>query len=114
MEPAGWIDTVRYVVGVLFVISLPPALVYWFLVHPWVAFWRRLGAARSFIVLAVVYLGLVAGLYPVRGLLLGRDFGVSLPLTLLGAPLVVLAFAIAVKRKRYLGLKTLVGLPEEP
>ncbi len=112
MDTPSWIDTVRYVVGVLLVISLPPALVYWFLVHPFVTFWRRLGPAKSFPVLAIVYLGQVAVLYPLRAPLLGRDFGFSLPLTLLGLPLVALAMAVAVKRQRLLGWKTLVGLPE--
>ncbi len=112
MEVPAWVDTVRHVIGVLFVISLPPALVYWFLVHPFVAFWRRLGPARSFTVLAVVYLTQVAALYPLRTLLLGRDLGFSLPLTLLGLFLVALAMAVAVQRQRHLGFKILAGLPE--
>ena len=112
MESPGWVDTVRYVIGVLYVISLPPAIGYWFLVHPFVAFWRRLGPARSFAALAVLYLGAVAALFPLRGLLLSRDLGFRVPLTLLAVPLVALAVAVAVKRKRLLGFKILVGLPE--
>ena len=35
----------RYFFAVLLVISLPPALLMWFYVHPLVSFWRKLGPA---------------------------------------------------------------------
>ena len=34
-------DQVRYVVAVLLVVFTPPAMLFWFVVHPFTGFWRR-------------------------------------------------------------------------
>lgn len=112
MDWPTWIDGTRYVLAVLCVISIPPALGYWFVVHPFVGFWRRVGPARAYVVLTVFYLGSAAGLFLVRDALVGRDFGTSLALALCGLPLIVVGMAVAAARGRQLTLKILVGLPE--
>lgn len=37
--------TARYWIGVLLVVSMPPAILWWFVVHPFIGFWRRVGRA---------------------------------------------------------------------
>ena len=38
-------DTTRYYLGILLVISVPPAILFWLLIHPFAGFWRnRFGA----------------------------------------------------------------------
>jgi len=39
-------DTFRYVLAVMLVISLPPAIAYWFVIHPFAALWRRVGSCQ--------------------------------------------------------------------
>ena len=36
-------DTTRYVIGVLLIVGVPPAVIFWLLIHPFVGFWRRVG-----------------------------------------------------------------------
>jgi protein-S-isoprenylcysteine O-methyltransferase Ste14 len=106
------VENVRYVVAVLLVTSLPPALLYWFIVHPFVGFWRRVGAKWTFIFLGVFLIGSMTALYPVRGFLLGRDLGTRLPAILAGLPLIVASFVISRKRRKHLSFRTLAGVPE--
>jgi len=107
-----WIDVVRWVMGVMLAISLPPAILYWFLVHPFVGFWRRAGLWVTFTFLTVFYLGSAAGLFLIRRPLLGRDLGTSIPLILISLPLLVVSGVISRKRRRYLTFKRLAGVPE--
>ena len=37
-------DRVRYVAALLELIAMPGALLYWFSIHPFVRFWRGVGA----------------------------------------------------------------------
>jgi protein-S-isoprenylcysteine O-methyltransferase Ste14 len=107
-----WVALVRRFIAVLFVISLPPAMIYWFIVHPFIGFWRRAGLWVTYTFLAVFYLGSMVGLFFLRDGLLGRDLGTSLPLILAGLPLIVLGGVISRKRKKHLTFRLLAGLPE--
>lgn len=104
--------TVRYIVGVLLVVSMPPAVVWWFLVHPFVAFWRRLGARAALTTVAVLMVALLLALIPVRGALLGRDLGTSWPLVVLAVLLVLGGVSLGVWRRRYLNQRMLAGINE--
>jgi len=106
------VENVRYIMGVLLVISLPPAILYWFIVHPFVGFWRRVGARWTFILLAIFLVGSMVALYPLRDSLLGRDFGTNLPLILTALPLLVASGVISRKRRKHLSFRTLAGVPE--
>jgi len=102
----------RYIVGVFLVVWLPPAVVWWIIVHPFVAFWRRLGAKLALSVVAVMMVALALALSPLRDALLGRDLGTSWPLVGLAAGLLAVALIMAVRRKRYLTYRILSGVPE--
>jgi hypothetical protein len=39
-------DTFRHVLTLLMLMFMPGAVLFWFLVHPFVRFWRRLGLLR--------------------------------------------------------------------
>lgn len=107
-----WIATARHWIAVLLAISLPPAIVYWFIIHPFIGFWRRRGLRVTIAFLAVFYLGSVAVLFPFRKLLLGRDLGTSVPLIAAALPLLVLSGIVSRKRKRHLTFRILAGVPE--
>jgi protein-S-isoprenylcysteine O-methyltransferase Ste14 len=107
-----WVTLVRRFIAVLLVISLPPAILYWFIIHPFIGFWRRAGLRATYVFLIVFYLGSMAGLYLVRDALLGRDLGTSLPLILAALPLMVAAVVIGRKRRKHLPFRLLAGVPE--
>lgn len=104
-------DTLRYIFGVLLVITMPPALLWWFVVHPFVGFWRRLGVKTSMAVLTVAALAGAGGLFTVHHRLLGRDLGTHWPLVAAAVVLLGLAATLAVKRKRQLTFRILAGIP---
>lgn len=107
-----WATLVRRFIAVMMVISLPPAILYWFIIHPFIGFWRRVGLRATYVFLTVFYLGSMVGLFLVRDRLLGRDFGNSLPLALAALPLFVVAILISRKRKKHLTFRLLAGVPE--
>ena len=112
MDWTGWLHLIRYVMAALLAITLPPAIVYWFIVHPFIAFWRRVGMKTTFWLLGIFMAGSMAALYPFRDALVGRDLGTSWPAIVLALPLVVIAGVISRKRRRYLPFRILSGLPE--
>lgn len=107
-----WIDLARYVIGALLVITLPPAIAYWFIVHPFIAFWRRVGMKPTFWFLGIFLIVSAVALFPFRHILLGRDLGTSVPLIVLAVPLLVAGGIVSRKRKRHLTFKMLAGAPE--
>jgi protein-S-isoprenylcysteine O-methyltransferase Ste14 len=105
-------STLRYVFAVGLIIGLPPALLMWFIVHPFVDFWRRLGVKASLAInLMILFAGMV-GLWSLRERLVGADLGTSWALVALGVVLVGVAIRIAAARKKYLTWRILVGVPE--
>jgi protein-S-isoprenylcysteine O-methyltransferase Ste14 len=92
--------------------ALPPSILYWFIVHPFIGFWRRVGARGSLWFLGVFFLGSMAALFPLRHVLLGRDLGTSVVNLVVAAPLLVVSLVISRKRRRHLNLRTLAGVPE--
>ena len=105
-------DTARYFVAVLLVASMPPAIVWWYLVHPFVGFWRRMGARAALSVVGALMLAAAGALVWARDALVGRDLGTSWPLTGLGVVLAVAAAALGLRRRRYLTTRILSGIPE--
>lgn len=104
--------TARYWVGVLLVVSMPPAILWWFVVHPFIGFWRRMGTRMAFGVVGALMLGLGAGLIPLRNALLGRDLGTHVPLVVLASLLAAAGSAMALWRRRHLTHRMLTGLNE--
>ena len=105
-------DTFRYVLGALLVAGLPPGLAWWFFVHPFVGFWRRLGVRVTMTVMVVFFIVTVWPLFSWRETLMGPDLGMSLPLVVVGVVLIGAGFSIAIKRKKYLTVGILAGVPE--
>lgn len=105
-------DTIRRVIGILVVISLPPALLYWFLIHPLARFWRRLGAPATLSVLLAVFVAVAALLYRSRDPLLGNDLGTNWALLGVGLGFYGLSVYIEMRCRRHLRLPILVGIPE--
>lgn len=105
-------ETVRRVMGILMIVMLPPAVLYWFVVHPFVAFWRRLGARLTFLILFPLMI--LAGylLYHVRDPILGRDLGTSWWLAGAGLALYLLAIVLDHLCRRHLTFAILAGVPE--
>jgi protein-S-isoprenylcysteine O-methyltransferase Ste14 len=104
--------TARYFIGVLLMVTMPPAIVWWYVVHPFIGFWRRLGVRRTMITVAVLMIGVLAALVPARDVLLGRDLGTRWPLVGLAALLTATGVALTLWRRRHLTQRMLSGINE--
>ena len=106
------VDKIRYFAALLIEISTPPAFLYWFLLHPFTRFWRRLGARASIVLLFALMAGLGYGMYLVRQPLLAVDFGFQWPLVVLAVLLYLAAIRFQFKIARQLKRRILLGIPE--
>lgn len=105
-------DAFRYYVALVLTVFMPPILLYWCLLHPWVHVWRRLNPVLAMTLLwSVVVLGMV-GLFGQRDRLLAGDCGTNPAAFCVG--LICLLGAVWLRRKLSLhfSLRTLSGLPE--
>ena len=105
-------DTVRYVFAVMVVIFLPPGLVWWFLVHPFVHFWRRIGPVGTLTVMGIIGVLGAIGLFQIKDRLVLADLGTHTSLFVVAAILMTIAIRIALQRRKYLTKRILSGIPE--
>ena len=105
-------DRFRFILGLLLVIGLPPGLLWWFVVHPFVGFWRRRGVVVTMTAMTIFFILGIAGLFSIRTVIMGLDLGFNLILAGLGVWMLVFGFSIAIQRKRHLTGYILAGIPE--
>ncbi|MGD2217804.1 MAG: isoprenylcysteine carboxylmethyltransferase family protein [Gemmatimonadales bacterium] len=105
-------DKARYIVALLAVMSYPPAVGWWYLTHPFVGCWRRLGRPLFYTVVTIGSFIIMGAIYLVREPLLAVEYGTDRALW----PLVVLFYGtsiyIEVRCRKYLKTKILIGVPE--
>ena len=106
------IDRVRYFLGVLNLIVLPPGLLFWFIIHPWAHRWRRLGPIRTYLMVVPVSVSFGAFLFQFREPLLGPSFGTNWSLVAVALGLYGVMTWLELQYWRHLSIATLVGVPE--
>ncbi len=102
-------DTVRYYLGLLLVVLVPPIVVFWCAVHPLAVVWRRVGPWVAYSVLLGIVFVLGWGCFLLREVLTGRDLGTYLLPLVLGLSLYFISIRLEIQIRKYLTLKTLVG-----
>jgi protein-S-isoprenylcysteine O-methyltransferase Ste14 len=105
-------NAVRYWIAVVGVVGLVPAVAYWYVIHPFVLFWRRVGMRLTYGVMALVYLVLGGLAWHFRNRILGRDLGTNWWIIALGAVLYAVALLIERACRKHLTFRTLAGVPE--
>lgn len=106
------IDRLRYFLAVFNLILIPSGLLFWFLIHPWARWWRRLGLIRSYLIIGLVSFAFGALLFRFRGLLLGRDLGTNWSLVAVAFVLYCAMTWLEFRYWKHLRIATLVGIPE--
>lgn len=106
------VTTTRYVIAVLVLVSVPPAIGLWYAIHPFARVWRRIGPIATYLVLLIPAVGLGWLLWRMRATLVGTDWGMQ-PALLAGAAIVIF-FGVRIQRarSRHLTQRILVGVPE--
>jgi hypothetical protein len=106
------ISEVRYYVALALTVVLPPVLLYWLVIHPFVPFWRRVGPLVTYTaVLVVVSTGMVL-LFLWRKTLLAVEFGSQPLLIAIGLMGLIGSARLRFLLGRHFGFRELAGLPE--
>jgi protein-S-isoprenylcysteine O-methyltransferase Ste14 len=106
------VNTARYVLALLSVVMVPPAIVHWLVVHPFARFWRRIGPPTNYIMLIAVYVAVAAAMYAVSGPILAVEFGTNWILIGLGVVVYLTSVSIEIRCRRLLSARMLLGGPE--
>jgi protein-S-isoprenylcysteine O-methyltransferase Ste14 len=104
--------TFRHVLTLLMLMFMPGAVLFWFLVHPFIRFWRRLGLRRALAIYYTLMAAFVAGVFLLRKTLLAVDFGTNPVLIAVAVPMLAACVVLRRKISRHLRFKTLGGIPE--
>lgn len=105
-------DTIRYFIALILVVSLPTLFLYWLLIHPLIRFWRAKGVGVTYTaILTIIAIGMI-GLFSIRHDLLATDFGTSYPLLIVGILCLILAGTMRFTTQKHLTIRILLGLPE--
>jgi protein-S-isoprenylcysteine O-methyltransferase Ste14 len=105
-------DSARYYVALILMIAAAPALTFWLVIHPFIGFWRRLGARWTLtLVWGLQAIGMV-GLFGVRKPLLATQFGTSYPFAVVGVICLAASVLFRVRLAGQLTPGIVAGLPE--
>ena len=105
-------NTFRHVLTLLMLMFMPGAVLFWFLVHPFIRFWRRLGLRRAMAINYALLAAFAAGVFLLRKTLLAVDFGTNPVLIAVAVPMLAASIVLRRKISRHLRFRTLGGIPE--
>ena len=105
-------DAVRYWFAVTAMVMMPPAILYWYIVHPFIHVWRRLGKLTTYSLLAVIFFGVGYVCWLGRDVLVGADRGTNPWLWPPALVCYALAMWIQIRIKKQLTFRVLAGVPE--
>ena len=102
----------RYIVALLVSTTFLPGVSFWFLIHPFIGFWRRQGPKITYTVMTAILLAVATVLVLVRDVLLETEYGTNYVLVALAGVFYLIAAAIELQCRKHLKFRTLVGIPE--
>ena len=105
-------DATRYFFGVILIVGIPPAVLYWLLVHPFVGFWRRLGPRWAIAIVGTICALLCVFLFRWRLSILGADLGTNWFFVGIGVLFYGVSAWMSILTKRQLSVRTFSGMPE--
>jgi protein-S-isoprenylcysteine O-methyltransferase Ste14 len=108
------IDRIRLVLAVIAMVVYGPGLLFWFLVHPFVGFWRHVGPTITYLVVGIVLVSIGVGVFQFQGMLIGRNLGTNWILVIVGAVLFVLLGWLGLygRALNHLDVAARMGVPE--
>lgn len=101
-----------YYLAALIAVTLPPALLFWLIVHPFAEQWRRLGKVPTYFVVGGICLGLAVLLWLERDRLMAVHWGYHWALIVIGFALYLLGAYGELQIRKQLKFNILVGTPE--
>ena len=106
------LESVRYFFAVLTLGSLPFGLAYWYLIHPFVSFWRAVGPWAAYTAASLVLVLNLATVWIWREPLLAVSYPVGLAHWTVAAVFYATAAVVQINVQRQLKFRILAGVPE--
>lgn len=103
---------IRYYLALVFFVSFPPLLSFWFLIHPFIRFWRKLGLAWTYSIVGLIVLSEVMVLIAIHKRVLLIEFGTNRLLIVVGLFCLLIASRLRVLIGRHVTNALLLGLHE--
>jgi protein-S-isoprenylcysteine O-methyltransferase Ste14 len=94
------------------IVTFPSAFLLWFSIHPFIHFWRRLGATVTYVVNIAAGLALMYAIFLYREPLLAIDYGANRLFVGIGVVIYACAAVVEVRCRKHLTVRMLVGVPE--
>lgn len=105
-------DAIRYYLALILMMTYPPAFGLWFLVHPFIGFWRRMGVKATFTFSTLVFVAACYAIFRGRDTLLAVEYGTNWFLVAFGLLLYALGAVVEKQCRKHLTLRMLLGIPE--
>lgn len=105
-------DTFRYVLAVVLWATVPPAFLYWYLIHPFAHYWRTVGPTRTYLVVGAACVLAMGMLLRWNGPVAPTDLGENFPLFYGGLILWIATIFLERRVRKQLDFRTLAGVPE--
>ncbi len=105
-------DGLRYSLALIALLIWPPALVFWYVVHPLHRFWKRVGPPVTYTVTFSLMIVVALLVWNFRAHLLVLDLGSALPLQLLSIIPLCASIFLRQKRRKVLKIGVMAGLAE--
>lgn len=105
-------ETAAYYIALVTLVTVPPMLFYWFLIHPFIRLWRKLPLWLTYSIVIPIALSLGLLCYLLREPLLSCRFGIRPELFPGAAIFLIVSAIIASQRAKYLSLPVMLGIPE--
>ncbi len=106
------LDILAFYLALMTLIMLLCGQTYWFLMHPFIHFWRTIGSKRTYMIVLPLVFTMALLLFLFRNRLLAIRFAPNPFLIGLGALSYVLNTYLYIQSRKFLGTRTLFGLSE--
>jgi protein-S-isoprenylcysteine O-methyltransferase Ste14 len=106
------LDFIRYWLAFLVLASHLPSLFLWLAIHPFAAFWRKIGAVWSYVFLGIPVIAYMAFVWIFRIYFVGADLGANAITMVLAGLSVTGAFLLKRQIVKLLNFRKLSGFPE--
>ena len=94
------------------VVLVPPFMLMWYVVHPFIRFWRRMGPVKTYTSLILLILPVIGLLYSMREPMMRVHYGVNWLLVILAIQIFAISIVMGFVRMRHLKPSVMLGLPE--
>ena len=105
-------DTARYIVAVMTWVGFPPAVIYWFIIHPFAEWWRKIGVVPTMVIVFTMFVAIGVLLFLVRDLVLLTELGTHWSLWVAALLSYFTSVGIELRCRKFLRFRTLAGVPE--